>query len=256
MLVETEIKGQVGWLTLNRPEAMNALSPALLVELEQGLARFEADPAVRAVVLTANGRAFCAGADLKAALAPSVPGQDDLLDLGARVFNRLRNLPKPVIAAVNGHALAGGMELVLASDLVLAAEGVKMGDGHANFGVFPAAGGAAVLPRKLPANIAKFMLFTGDTLDAAFLQSHGLVHHVVAREELAHAAQQLAEKLATRSQAMLRRMKRVVNEAIDKNVADALRDELLEARTHLRSKDAQEGITAFQEKRQPIFKGD
>src|SRR5271167_4769230 len=198
MVVLTEIKGSVGWLTLNRPEAMNALNREMALELGAQLERLQNDAAVRVVVLTANGRAFCAGADLKSATKPVEPGEEDMLDIAARVFGQLRHFPKPVIAAVNGLAIAGGMELVLACDLVLAADTAKLGDAHANFGVFPG-GGAAVMPRKLPANVAKYLLFTGETLSAAQMKDFGLVNEVVAAELLSEAAQKLGEKLAEKS---------------------------------------------------------
>ena len=255
MVVLTEIKGSVGWLTLNRPDAMNALNREMALELGAQLERLQNDAAVRVVVLTANGRAFCAGADLKSATKPVEPGEEDMLDIAARVFGQLRRFPKPVIAAVNGLAIAGGMELVLACDLVLAADTAKLGDAHANFGVFPGAGGAAVMPRKLPANVAKYLLFTGETLSAAQMKDFGLVNEVVAAELLSEAAQKLGEKLAEKSPAVLRRMKHVANETSDKSIDDALRDELLELRTHLRSYDMQEGLRAFMEKRKPEFKG-
>jgi len=255
MVVLTEIKGSVGWLTLNRPDAMNALNREMALELGAQLERLQNDAAVRVVVLTANGRAFCAGADLKSATKPVEPGEEDMLDIAARVFGQLRHFPKPVIAAVNGLAIAGGMELVLACDLVLAADTAKLGDAHANFGVFPGAGGAAVMPRKLPANVAKYLLFTGETLSAAQMKDFGLVNEVVAAELLSEAAQKLGEKLAEKSPAVLRRMKHVANQTSDKSIDDALRDELLELRTHLRSYDMQEGLRAFMEKRKPEFKG-
>jgi enoyl-CoA hydratase/carnithine racemase len=251
----SEMKGRVGWLTLNRPEAMNALNRVMVMELGVQLSRFQDDPAVRAVVLSANGRAFCAGADLKSVAATVEPGEEDMLDLAARVFSQLRHFRKPVIAAVNGLALAGGMELVLACDLVLAADTARLGDAHANFGVFPGAGGAAVLPRKVPANVAKWLLFTGDTLSAAEMKGFGLVNEVVTADQLIDAAQTLGEKLAEKSPAVLRRMKRVANATADKSLEDALRDEFLELRTHLRSYDLQEGLSAFAEKRKPEFKG-
>src|SRR5277367_4150264 len=251
MVILSEIRGSVGWLTLNRPEAMNALNREMALELGAQLERLQNDAAVRVVVLTANGRAFCAGADLNSATTPVQPGEEDMLDIAARVFQRLRDFPKPVIAAVNGIAVAGGMELVLACDLVLAADTARLGDAHANFGVFPGAGGAAVMPRKLPLNVAKYLLFTGETLSAADMKAFGLVNEVVAPEQLTEAAQKLGEKLANKSPIVLRRMKRVANETSDKSLSDALRDELLELRTHLRSRDLQEGLLAFVEKREP-----
>lgn len=255
MQVLCEIRGSVGWLTLNRPAAMNSLNREMLLELGAQLERLQTDAAVRVLVLTGTGKAFCAGADLKAVLAPVAAGEPDLLDVLVGVFNQLRHFPKPVIAAVNGLALAGGLELVLACDLVIAAESAKLGDAHSNFGVFPGAGGAAILPRKVPENVAKYLLFSGDTLSATELQAHGLVNRVVAAEALHETVQALAEQLAAKSPLVLQRMKRVANEAASKSTTAALRDELLELRDHTRSYDLQEGLRAFNEKRQPNFKG-
>lgn len=250
-----ELRGAVGWLTLDRPAAMNSLSRELMRGLDAQLRLWRDDPAVRVVVLAANGRAFCAGADLKEVSAPVAAGEPDFIDVAAEFFSTLRSFPKPVIAAVNGLAVAGGLELVLACDLVVAAESARLGDAHANFGVFPGAGGAAVLPRKLPVNVARYLLFTGRTFTAAQMERHGLVNEVVPDGELQGHAQALAEELAARSPLVLARMKRVAAEAADKPVADALRHELLEFRHHQRSYDMQEGLRAFAEKRAPEFKG-
>jgi enoyl-CoA hydratase/carnithine racemase len=248
-------KGAVGWITLERPKAMNALSRDMIEGMTATLQAWRDDAEVRAVVLTGTGPAFCAGADLKTASAVVGPGEKDFLDCIVTFFDTLRAFPKPTIAAVNGMTLAGGLEAVLACDIVIAARSARLGDGHSNFGVFPGGGGAAILPRKLPANVAKYLLFTGDAISAEEMKAHGLVNEVVADAELADRAQALGEKLAGKSPLVLARMKRVANEAADKSTADALRHELLELRDHQRSWDIQEGLRAFVEKRAPQFKG-
>ena len=255
MSVKAELKGPVAWLTLARPEALNALSPDMVEEMIRALRAWRDDLAVRVVAITGTGRAFSSGADLKRSRAPEAPGQPDFLDILTVFFDLLREYPKPVIAAVNGITLAGGMETVLACDFVIAAKSARFGDGHANFGVFPGGGGAAILPRKIPNNIAKYLLFTGDMLPADDMKTYGLVSEVVADEDLLARVQTIAEKLAQKSPEVLRRMKKVANEAADKSIADALRHEMLELRNQKRSYDYQEGLQAFKEKRQPVFKG-
>lgn len=253
--VTNEVKGSVGWITLARPKAMNALSREMLESMTSQLLAWRDRSEVRAIVVTGTGPAFCAGADLKTSGAPVGPGEKDFLDLIVLFLDTLRWYPKPTIAAVNGLALAGGLELVMCCDLVIAAKSARLGDAHSNFGVFPGGGGAAILPRKVPANVAKYLLFTGDALPAEELKGYGLVNEVVADPELAARAQALGEKLAKKSPLVLTRMKRVANEAGDKSTADALRHELLELRNHQRSYDIQEGLRAFAEKREPHFKG-
>lgn len=255
MSVSQALVGSVGWLTLNRPDKLNSLTRAMVEGMTIQLKAWRDDAAVRVVVVTGTGRAFCAGADLKQGAAAPLAGEKDSLDIIVEFFDTLRSFPKPVIAAVNGLALAGGLEVVLACDIVLAAESARLGDAHSNYGVFPGGGGAAILPRKVPDNVARYLLFTGDSLSAAEMKGYGLVNEVIADTELCDRAQALGDKLASKSPLVLARMKRVVSQATDKTTADALRHEVLELRDHKRSYDIQEGLRAFAEKREPQFKG-
>ena len=244
------------WITFQRTDQLNAMSTQMLREMTDVLEAAMADDAVRAIVLTGSGRAFCAGADLKeVAGAKHAPGEPDLLDLVDHTFGLMRHGPKPMIAAVNGLAMAGGLEMVMACDLVFAAESAQMGDAHSNFGVFPGAGGAAVLPRRIGLNRAKYLLFSGENVSARDMMDWGLVNKVVADEDLRDAVQTFTNRLADKSPAVLRRMKRVANRSMDVDETAALAEEMLNLRAHMRSWDMHEGLSAFNEKRKPQFRG-
>ncbi len=262
MSVDYRVQGQAAWLRLNRPEALNALDRPTLEALAAAVGQAQADDGVRVVVLTGTGRAFCAGGDIHAlqrdvaAGAGGTPcGDADYIDVVTRTFTAVRGLRKPLIGAVNGVAVAGGLELLLCCDLVVAADNARLGDGHANFGIFPGGGGAALLPRRLPLNVAKQLLFSGDLFPAAQWKQWGLVNELVHADELAPRAQALADALATKSPILLERLKRVANASADKAEADALREELFELRAHMRTQDMREGTTAFIEKRTPRYAG-
>jgi enoyl-CoA hydratase len=251
-------KGAIAWLTLNRPLVMNSISLSIIERMEKLLPQIAADDSVRVVVLTGAGPAFCAGADLKEVLASRdlPPGVPDMLDrVCDNVMNPLRDFPKPVIAALNGTTMAGGLELAMCCDIVLASENAEIGDAHANFGVYPGAGGAAVLPRLIPHNVAKYLLFTGKTLSADEMKGYGLVNEVVPADQLEQAATDLAELIASKSPIALQRMKEVANASLDKRRDAALEHEQVMLRKHERSFDMAEGLAAFSEKRAPDFQG-
>lgn len=256
-VVLLETIDSVARLTLNRPKAMNSLNAAIVTELERHLIALTADDRVRVVVLTGAGPAFCAGADLKEVLASqNLPaGEADFLDRGGVLYSRLRNFPKPVIAALNGITMAGGLELAMCADIVVAAESATIGDAHANFGVYPGAGGAAILPRLIPLNMAMYLLMTGKSLSAAEMKACGLVCEVHPDAELAEAVLKLAKGIARKSPIALRRMKEVARASSDKSRDEALRHEAVNMRRHMRSFDFQEGLKAFAEKRAPQFQG-
>jgi enoyl-CoA hydratase/carnithine racemase len=256
-ILHYETLGAVARLTLNRPRAMNALNLATLDLLEQRLREIAADSALRVLILTGSGAAFCAGADLKEVLAgaKAAPGEADFLDRASVVFGALRNFAKPVIAALNGVTMAGGLELAMCADLIVAADSATIGDAHANFGVYPGAGGAAVLPRLIPLNMAMYLLLTGKSLSAAELKACGLVCEIHPAAGLADATLALAQQIAQKSPSALQRMKQVARASADKSRDDALLHEQVMLRQHLRSHDLQEGLQAFAEKRAPQFQG-
>ncbi|MCC6787380.1 MAG: enoyl-CoA hydratase/isomerase family protein [Hyphomonadaceae bacterium] len=251
-----ETFGAIARLTMNRPKAMNALNLAMIEAFAMVLPRLAADDDIRVLVLTGSDGAFCAGADLKQALAGDpAPGEPDFLDRARAMTEQLASFPKPVIAALNGVTMAGGLEIAMCADIIIAADSAQIGDAHANFGVFPGGGGAAVLPRVMPLNTALYLLLTGKTLSAAEMKALGLVSEVHPAAALADAAIELAQLIATKSPAALRRMKEVARTSADKTRADALLHEQVLLRAHLRSSDLAEGLRAFAEKRPPRFVG-
>lgn len=253
-----ERRGSALWLRINRPEAMNSLNPDVVRALQAGLDLAEADLDVRCLVLTGSGRAFCAGADLKfvkQAGDEAGAGPSSFLDRVGELLNRIEAFPRPVIAAVNGLALAGGLETVLCCDLVIAAESARLGDAHANYGLLPGGGASVRLPRKIGPTRAKYLMFTGDFVPARELVESGLVNAVVPDDELEAAVSALVDKLSARSPLGLARMKQLVDDGLGQPVATGLRLELLASALHQHSYDMQEGLRAFQEKRAPAFIG-
>jgi enoyl-CoA hydratase len=241
-------EGDVAWLCLNRPVAMNALDRSLAAALSEAIDTAAKDPEVLVVVLTGTGRAFCAGADLKALqsqIQTSSAETPDLLDVIVGAFNRVRQCGKPVIAALNGAALAGGLELALCCDVIFAAQSARIGDAHSNYAMFPGGGGAAVLPGRIGIHRAKALLFSGDDLPAETLREWGLVYQVVADAELDEVVLAFARKLARKSPQVLRGMKAVVDQAVRPGEALALRSELLMLRDHMRTAEFREGLMRF-----------
>lgn len=255
-LVITEIDRSALWLTLNRPQAMNALSPDLLRELDAALDQVEANRNIRAVVITGSGRAFCAGGDLREFQTMQSAGSGRFMEnlaYAQKLLTRIENLPVPVIAAVNGIAVAGGLELILCCDIVIAAESAKIGDGHARYGVIPGGGGSVRLPRKIPANRAKYLLLTGDLLPAKVLCEWGLVNAVVKDEDLVGEVQRVAQKITGHSPLGLGWIKQLANGSMEVSIDDGLRAEMAAFERYAGSADFSEGLAAFAEKRTPDF---
>lgn len=252
-----EVSEGIAVLTFNRPREMNALNSAIVDGIESALDELDSSINIKVLVITGKGRAFCAGADLKEVLAGAdlEQGGPDFLDRLCAALDRLRALPVPVIAALNGITMAGGLETAMCADIVVASESARIGDAHANYGVYPGAGGAAILPRLVPLNIAKYLLFTGKSLSASEMMGYGFVNEVVEDVHLMGRTLELAAEVATKSPIALSRMKRVANLAGDTTRELALEAEQVELRRHMRSYDMKEGLIAFSEKRKPEFKG-
>jgi enoyl-CoA hydratase len=246
-------------MRINRPDAMNALTLGVADGISDGLRRAVEDPQIHAAVIGGVGRAFCAGADLKfVEHALQDEGEIDQIAFTQRlsgVFDEIEAAPIPVIAAVNGIALAGGLEMLLACDLVVAAESAKIGDGHANYGLLPGGGSSVRLPRLIGPNRAKYLLFTGEFLSARELEAQGLVNQVVPDDQLEDAVAGLVGKLVDKSPLGLARMKQLVNDGLQQPTATAVRLEHALSDAHRHSHDMEEGLAAFSGKRKPKFTG-
>jgi enoyl-CoA hydratase/carnithine racemase len=257
------LQGSARVLTLARPRALNAINAAMVAEFNRVLDDAQSDASCTAIVITGEGRSFCAGADLKAARQRSettdLEGADsatqDFVRSVTDLMLRIERFPCPVIAAVQGMALAGGLELVLCCDLVLAADTAKFGDAHANYGLLPGGGGSVRLPRKIGPTRAKQMMFTGEMFPAATMRDWGLVNEVVGGADLPAAVVSLLERLATKSPIGLRQMKRLVDDGLEMSAAAALEFEQQVFAEHSLTHDRREGLAAFAERRTPRFNG-
>lgn len=259
-LVICERKDDVVWVTLNHPDSMNALSGAMLEQLGHAADDLHGDATVRCVVLTGAGKAFCAGGDLHGFRADlAEPGTERFLNKlrdGQKAFDKVAALSMPVIAAVNGYAIAGGLELLLCCDMIVAAESAKIGDGHARFGIIPAGGSSARLPRKLSANRANYLLLSGELLSVRTLEQWGLVNRVVPDAELIDAAAMLSSSLAKLSPRGLRSIKALLGNSMTVSTQEAMHAEIDTFAEYATSRDFAEGLAAFAEKRQPKFTGE
>ncbi|MGW3305129.1 enoyl-CoA hydratase/isomerase family protein [Streptomyces sp. NPDC001073] len=255
------VAGGVAYLTLNRPEALNAITPAQRDVLIGLLGDASADPAIRAVVLTGTGRGFCAGADLRGGGASTgaerVAGDvARMIRLGAqRLIAAVLDCEKPVIAAVNGTAAGLGAHLALACDLVLAAESARFIEVFVRRGLVPDGGGAYLLPRLVGPQRAKELMFFGDALTAPEAERLGLVNRVVPDEELEKTAREWAERLAAGPTRALALTKQLVNASLDSDRTTAFAAEATAQEINMTTEDAQEGVASFVERRSPEYRG-
>jgi enoyl-CoA hydratase/carnithine racemase len=250
-VVESERRGSVALLRLNRPEARNAISPEVSHAMAAELDAIETDPALRAVVITGAGEIFSAGADLKVVAAGRAGDITRAKGGFAGLTNR--DFPKPIIAAVNGPALAGGFEIVLSCDLVVAADHARFGIPEVKRGLMAAAGGLIRLPKRVPIAIALELAMTGDPINAARALQLGLVNRLVPADRVVDEAIALAEIIGENSPLAVRNSRRMVREAAELPERDAWKRSNELSGEVFASGDSIEGATAFAEKRAPVW---
>jgi enoyl-CoA hydratase/carnithine racemase len=248
--------GRLAWIVLNRPEVLNAIDNALAEALCAACEELSADDAVWVVILRGNGeRAFCAGADIKVRGAFTDAQWLEQRALIRRMFERLRALPQPVIAAVHGYALGGGTEIALSADVAIAADDAQFGLTETRLGIIPGGGGTQLLPRLIGRNRAKELLLTARRVSAGEALALGMVTRVVPRAELLPAALALADEILQNSPYAVRQAKWAVNEGADLPLPEGLEREHTAYMQAIASADRREGIAAFNEKRRPRFAG-
>lgn len=251
-----DVKDHVGILMFNRPKALNALNPETLDEVSDVVDRAWADDNIRVLVLTGAGeKAFVAGADISEFPRMNPLQARIFAQKGQEVFFKLEQLPKPVIACVNGFALGGGCELAMSCDFIYASTDAKFGQPEINLGILPGFGGTQRLPRLLGRARAKELCMTGGAIDAEQAKNLGLVTKVFPAEQLLEETLKVARTLAAKSAAALGFIKRVIDRGMDVDLKSGCALEAEAFGVCFASQDAKEGVSAFLEKRKPQFKG-
>lgn len=246
----------IATITLNRPEALNAFNKEVIEEIMHALEDVKNDENIRVVVLTGSGeKAFSAGADIKAMAGMTSLKARELSLTGERLCVALESLEKPVIAALNGYALGGGLEVAMSCDIRIASENARVGQTEINIGLIPGWGGTQRLTRLIGRAKAKELVFTGRIIDAKSAEQLGIVNMVVAADRLKEAVRQFALELASKAPVAVRVAKDLINKGADISLDSALALEREGFGVVASTEDLKEGVSAFTEKRKPVFKG-
>lgn len=248
----TETRGRVALVTLNRPQALNALNSTLMGELREALKAFDREPAIGAMVITGSAKAFAAGADIKE--MQGLDFVDNYLGDFIGGWDEVAGIRKPVIAAVAGYALGGGCELAMMCDFIIAADNAKFGQPEITLGVLPGMGGTQRLTRAIGKAKAMDLCLTGRMMDAAEAERSGLVARVVPEAELLDTAMAAAEKIAGFSLPAVMMTKETIGRAFESTLAEGLRFERRVFHSLFATEDQKEGMAAFAEKRKPAFR--
>jgi 2-(1,2-epoxy-1,2-dihydrophenyl)acetyl-CoA isomerase len=254
--VIVEISDRIATVVLNRPKAMNALNRELVDELTRILERLQEDKDVRCIVLTGNGKAFCAGGDLShlSQLEDPVIFRQFIVDVG-RLALMIMNMEKPVIAMVNGVAAGAGFNLALACDLIVCAQSARFVQSFSKVGLIPDCGGLFLLPRLIGLHKAKELMFTAEAIDATTASNLGLINRVVEDDKLKKEVYELAQKLTISAPISLGFIKKISNRSFELDIETILEREADLQTMCMETQDYKEGVAAFKEKRHPIFKG-
>ena len=244
-VVVTERTAPVAWVTLSRPEMANALDLRTIEGLHEALTECERSDSTRAIVVTGAGRNFCGGADLNELLAGGSAGVRTLLDLLRRLLARLETSRLITVAAVHGAARAGGLELALACDVILAARSATFGDAHVLNGLLPGGGSTARLPRAVGWQRAKWLILSGASIDASTALRWGLAFDVVEDSELKHASQQIARSMIGADSDVLRSVKRLLSKVSEQPLSTSLEAEISTLQAHYHSAAFQSGVAGF-----------
>lgn len=248
-------EGKVAYLLIHREKALNALNLNVMTRLDQIFSELENDEEVIVIIITGVGsKAFVAGADIKE-IKEAGDKRTEFIQRGQEIFFKIRNSSKVVIAAVNGYALGGGCELAMACDIRIASENAKLGFPETTLGLMPGYGGTQFLPRLIGMGKAKHMIFTGESLTAMEAYQFGLVEKVCSRENLMDEIDRIAKKIASNGPFAVKACKRAIHKGMELSLEQALRIEMEEYDRVARSKDAEEGLTSFMEKKPPTFTG-
>jgi enoyl-CoA hydratase len=253
--ISLSVEEGIAILKVNRPKVLNALNRATLLEIQRALKELEKDPGVRVLIITGEGeKAFVAGADISE-MAPMNPKEAlEFSKLGHETLSLLEEFPSPVIAAVNGYALGGGLELVLACDIILASENARLGLPEVTLGICPGFGGTQRLPRLIGKARAKELIFTGEMIDAKKAYEYGIVNKVVPQDKLLDEAKEIARKIAKNGPLAVRTAKRLVEMGLETSLRNGETMEMEAWANLFATEDQKEGMRAFLEKRKPEFK--
>ncbi|WP_280768672.1 enoyl-CoA hydratase-related protein [Salipaludibacillus daqingensis] len=250
-------KDGIGKLTLNRPEAANALSKVMLEEIVHQLETWKEDPSIRVLLITGAGeKVFSAGADLKERAGMDESNVREAVALIRTMIQKIHHFPKPVIAAINGAAIGGGLELALACDLRIASENANFSLTETSLGIIPGGGGTQTLPRVIGVHKAKEMIYTGRNLTATEALQTGLLLRVTYRKELLDVGMDLAYEISQRAPIAITQAKQAINRGMETDLDHGLQLETEAYEKVIPTKDRLEGLAAFKEKRAPEFKGE